>query len=382
MTDCLAGLGVDVSVERRPGRGSPAPAAGWSTGPVPLARRARRHDVAVRHRGRRAGRRTGHDRRRRRRCGAGRWPRCTTRCVALGADVRAGDGAGRLPVTVHRPAAAGRTVSPARRRVQPVPHRADADRSAARRRVSRSRSTTPLVSVPYVALTAAVMAAFGVDGVEVGDDRVVVAARPLPRRGSYRSSRMPRRRATRWRWPRSPVAGSASAGLTPRVGAGRRDVRRAAGVDGLPAGRRRRRALDVSPRSGRRRCAGSTSTSRDNSDLVPTLAVVAAHRHRRRPGSAGVGFIRSKESDRLGDLAARARPSRRRGHGRATTGSRIAPPTLHGARLDTHHDHRLAMAFGVLGTAVAGIEVDRSGVVSKSWPDFWSVRDEIVRSGE
>jgi 3-phosphoshikimate 1-carboxyvinyltransferase len=55
---------------------------------------------------------------------------------------------------------------------------------------------------------------------------------------------------------------------------------------------------------------------------------------------------------------------------------------LHGARLDTHHDHRLAMAFGVLGTAVEGIEVTDPAVVSKSWPDFWSVRDEIVRSVE
>jgi 3-phosphoshikimate 1-carboxyvinyltransferase len=37
----------------------------------------------------------------------------------------------------------------------------------------------------------------------------------------------------------------------------------------------------------------------------------------------------------------------------------------------THHDHRLAMALGVLGLVVAGVEVEDPAVVSKSWPGFW-----------
>ena len=94
---------------------------------------------------------------------------------------------------------------------------------------------------------------------------------------------------------------------------------------------------------------------------------------------SGVGFIREKESDRLGDLAAELAKT-----GAAVTvepdGLAIAPAELHGARLDPHHDHRLAMAFGVLGASVDGIEVTDPDVVSKSWPDFWSVRDEIVGS--
>ena len=91
----------------------------------------------------------------------------------------------------------------------------------------------------------------------------------------------------------------------------------------------------------------------DVSDLVPTLAVVAAVATTPTMIS-GVGFIRAKESDRLGDLA--------------------------GGALLTHHDHRLAMAFGVLGTVVEGVAVTDPGVVSKSWPDFWAVRDRILRS--
>ena len=51
----------------------------------------------------------------------------------------------------------------------------------------------------------------------------------------------------------------------------------------------------------------------------------------------------------------------------------IEPVTLHGARLDTHHDHRLAMAFGLVGLRVAGVEIDDADVVSKSWPGFWGM---------
>ena len=46
--------------------------------------------------------------------------------------------------------------------------------------------------------------------------------------------------------------------------------------------------------------------------------------------------------------------------------------------LATHHDHRLAMAFGVLGAVVPGIVVADPDVVSKSWPDFWAARTAIL----
>jgi 3-phosphoshikimate 1-carboxyvinyltransferase len=42
-----------------------------------------------------------------------------------------------------------------------------------------------------------------------------------------------------------------------------------------------------------------------------------------------------------------------------------------GASLLTHHDHRLAMAFGILGLRIPGVRVHDPDVVSKSWPDFW-----------
>ncbi|MFM8390776.1 MAG: 3-phosphoshikimate 1-carboxyvinyltransferase, partial [Actinomycetota bacterium] len=113
----------------------------------------------------------------------------------------------------------------------------------------------------------------------------------------------------------------------------------------------------------------------DVSDLVPTVAVVslfAAEGSRIR----GVGFIRAKESDRLGDLA---RELSKTGASVVETddGLIIQPTALRGAHLETHHDHRLAMSFAVLAGRIAGIAIDDPDVVSKSWPAFWSVREQM-----
>jgi 3-phosphoshikimate 1-carboxyvinyltransferase len=113
------------------------------------------------------------------------------------------------------------------------------------------------------------------------------------------------------------------------------------------------------------------------SDLVPTVAAVAITAST-PTRIRGVGFIRAKESDRLGDLASELRAL---GADVAVEpdGLRIEPAgELHGARLATHHDHRLAMAFGVLGAVVDGIEVEDPDVVSKSWPGYWSARDALL----
>jgi 3-phosphoshikimate 1-carboxyvinyltransferase len=115
----------------------------------------------------------------------------------------------------------------------------------------------------------------------------------------------------------------------------------------------------------------------DISDLVPTAAVVAAFAASPTV-IRGVAFIRAKESDRLGDLAAELRQA---GVDIDETddGLTIRPSRhrLREARLGTHHDHRLAMAFGVLGSVIAGIEVENPEVVSKSWPNFWDMLDRI-----
>jgi 3-phosphoshikimate 1-carboxyvinyltransferase len=117
---------------------------------------------------------------------------------------------------------------------------------------------------------------------------------------------------------------------------------------------------------------------RDCSDLVPTWAIVATQ----SVGTtriSGIGFIRNKESDRIGDLA---RELRVLGAEIRETddGLEIDGGQLHGGALATHHDHRLAMAFGVLGSVVEGVRIDDAGVVSKSWPSFWDAMGIITSS--
>lgn len=121
----------------------------------------------------------------------------------------------------------------------------------------------------------------------------------------------------------------------------------------------------------------------DISDLVPTLAAVAAFAE--SPTTIdGVGFIRHKESDRLSDLAAGLR---RIGCGVDVLpdGLRIIPGNVssyEGAPLEVHHDHRLAMAWSLLALRVPGISVDDPAVVAKSWPAWWDVRQDLLRSGQ
>lgn len=113
----------------------------------------------------------------------------------------------------------------------------------------------------------------------------------------------------------------------------------------------------------------------DISDLVPTLAVVALFAST-PTRIRNVGFIRKKESDRIGDLAneMRALGANVIEH---EDGLEIFPQTLHGGRCDTHHDHRLAMAFGVAGLKLDGVSIGQPAVVSKSWPKFWSMLEAM-----
>jgi 3-phosphoshikimate 1-carboxyvinyltransferase len=113
----------------------------------------------------------------------------------------------------------------------------------------------------------------------------------------------------------------------------------------------------------------------DHSDLVPTLAAVAAFAESATE-IYGVGFIRNKESDRLSDLCEELR---RAGVDARDTvdGLVVGPGALHMATLGSHHDHRLAMAFALVGLGGSGIVVDDPEVVSKSWPGFWTMLEGL-----
>ena len=113
----------------------------------------------------------------------------------------------------------------------------------------------------------------------------------------------------------------------------------------------------------------------DLSDLVPTLAAVAAFADA-TTDIYGVGFIRNKESDRLTDLCLELRKAGVDAQD-YPDGLIVQPSQAHSATLATHHDHRLAMAFALVGLGASGIIVEDPDVVSKSWPDFWTMIESL-----
>jgi 3-phosphoshikimate 1-carboxyvinyltransferase len=116
--------------------------------------------------------------------------------------------------------------------------------------------------------------------------------------------------------------------------------------------------------------SGITVNMADCSDLVPAMAVAMLFANSQSQIS-GVGFIRKKESDRLGDLAHELRKIGAEIEVQ-DDGLLIQPLlTPQAAVLDTHHDHRLAMAFSLLALAIPGVEISNPGVVSKSWPNYF-----------
>ncbi|MBU3688174.1 MAG: 3-phosphoshikimate 1-carboxyvinyltransferase [Acidimicrobiales bacterium mtb01] len=236
------------------------------------------------------------------------------------------------------------------------------------------RLTSPLVSRPYVAMTAAVMSTFGASGIAVSDQTIEVAP------DGYRSIEyVVEPDASSASYPLAAAAITAGEVAVPGLTSASlqgdsvfssllESMGCAAAIDG--SGTRVRGSSSL---------RGIDIDMADVSDLVPTLAAVAAFAdtptHIR-----GVGFIRNKESDRLGDLAngLRAIGCQTEVTNDGIVISPSVPESYRGAELATHHDHRLAMAWSLLALRVPGISLDDDSVVSKSWPDWWTVRASLV----
>ncbi|CAN5688822.1 3-phosphoshikimate 1-carboxyvinyltransferase [soil metagenome] len=294
----------------------------------------------------------------------------------LGAGVEPGERTGHLPVRVTGPLTSGGTV----RMAGDVSSQFITALMLIAPSLSggvRIELTTPLVSGPYIRLTAAVMSAFGVGGVEISERHVAVPT------GAYVGRR----------YEIEPDASSASYPLALAAVCGGRVTVPGLGADSLQGDWAivdllGRMGCDVDletdqatvSRPADQPLGGLDVDMADVSDLVPTVATVATLAT--TPSVIrGVGFIRAKESDRLGDLAAELRKV---GADIEVTedGLRIEPvprERLYGATLDTHHDHRLAMAFAVAGAVVDGVEVADPDVVSKSWPGFWAAYERALR---
>jgi 3-phosphoshikimate 1-carboxyvinyltransferase len=113
----------------------------------------------------------------------------------------------------------------------------------------------------------------------------------------------------------------------------------------------------------------------DLSDTAPTLAVVAPFAS--SPTEAtGIGFIRSKESDRIAAVVTELRRCGIAAEER-DDGFIVQPGTPHAATIETYRDHRMAMACALLGLVTPGITITDPDCVAKTFPDYWTRLDGL-----
>jgi 3-phosphoshikimate 1-carboxyvinyltransferase len=129
--------------------------------------------------------------------------------------------------------------------------------------------------------------------------------------------------------------------------------------------------------TGPDRLAGVTVNLRDASDTMPTLAAIA-------PLAAGpvkitdIGNTRVKECDRLQTCADNLTAL----GVEVKTGPdwiQIMPGLPRAGRIRTERDHRIAMAFSVLGLRVPGLELDDPHCVIKTCPAFHDLLADLTR---
>lgn len=233
-----------------------------------------------------------------------------------------------------------------------------------------------LVSRPYLDLTLNAMRAFGVEA-EVEEGAITVL------RGGYRATE----------FQIEPDASTASyflasaavTGTTVRLpGLDRRrtaqgDIELVGFLEQMGCQVRDGEALEL---TGPRRLHGIEANMGNSSDVFMTLACAAVFAD--GPTTiTGIGHARVKESDRI---AACADNLRRLGIevDEGPDYLRVHPGEPQGTWLPTYEDHRIAMAFSLIGTRDA-VTLEAPGVVSKTCPEFfelWRETGATVIMGE
>jgi 3-phosphoshikimate 1-carboxyvinyltransferase len=238
--------------------------------------------------------------------------------------------------------------------------------------------TPPIVSGPYIAMTQRVMAAFGVGvagdtGIAVDPQGKAIVSVPAGRYSARPYVVEPDASSASYLF--GAVAACTGSVEVPGLGLGslQGDLGFVAILGDMGC---EVELSDLSTRVTRRGpLRGVDVDMRDVSDTVPTLAAVALFAET-PTRIRGVGFIRRKESNRIGDLAHELRRLGARVD-ESDDGLVIEPSQPVPATVSTHHDHRLAMALALVGLAGKGVTVEDPDVVAKSWPEYWDVIDGL-----
>ena len=226
--------------------------------------------------------------------------------------------------------------------------------------------TSPPVSAPYVTMTLAVMEAFGVaaDGLRVLPSGYVASELEI----------VPDASAAAYFFAAAAISGGCITVEGLGTGSIQGDV---AFVDILERmGARVERTPERTTVRGTGTLHGVEVDMADISDTAQTLAAVAAFAD--TPTTVtGIGFIRAKESDRIGALATELR-SAGVDVSDDEDGFTLTPGRLRPTRFHTYDDHRMAMSLALLGLRVPGIEIEDPGCVAKTYPGFF---DDLASLG-
>jgi 3-phosphoshikimate 1-carboxyvinyltransferase len=122
---------------------------------------------------------------------------------------------------------------------------------------------------------------------------------------------------------------------------------------------------------------GIRANVRDCSDVFPTLAVVATQASEATE-LTGIGHTRKQESDRVTVVANGINALGGRAQAFADA-IRVEPAPLHDGIVDACGDHRVAMAFSILGLQVPGLAIKGAGSVTKTFPQFYEMLAELAR---
>ena len=229
-----------------------------------------------------------------------------------------------------------------------------------------------LVSRPYVELTLATMRAFGA---EVSSDGATWTVAPTGYRGAALTIEPDASAASYF------FAAAAITGGRVRVeGLGASTLQGdLAFVDVLEAmGASVVRGADFTEVTGPARLRGVEVDMGDISDTAQTLAAVAPFADS-PTRVTGIGFIRAKETDRVGAVVrelqrlgvdAREEPD----------GFLIRPGVPSPAVVQTYEDHRMAMSFALIGLRAEGIQVADPGCVAKTFPDYFTALEGLRSS--
>jgi 3-phosphoshikimate 1-carboxyvinyltransferase len=120
---------------------------------------------------------------------------------------------------------------------------------------------------------------------------------------------------------------------------------------------------------------GITVDMADLSDTAQTLAAVAVFADSPTEVT-GIGFIRRKETDRIAAVVTELQRCRIDA-AETADGFVIVPGEPTPAVVSTYDDHRMAMSFALLGLRAPGIEIADPGCVAKTFPGYWDELDRL-----